>query len=977
MTHRDAPRAGRTTWRRLEIALASALLIGSSAVAPTAASQDPPATRSADDRVTEWPQRSRAGTGASAAASRKLDQIPGLATELQRASEGRAGAASSGGGTSHVMVQADSAEAALRAVEAVGGTDVIVGGPLVEAVVPTDRLPELAGAAGVRLVSQPRRGQVSVESEGVGSTGSSMLHANGTDGAGMTVAVIDGGFAGYESRLGTELPASPSIDFDRCPAPENSEHGTAVAEIVHDMAPGAALRLVCIRTAAEIIDALDTLPVDVDIVNISLGWTLLDRGDGSGPIAGAVERARARGVLVVVAAGNYGYTHRHQSATGDTPGETLSDLVNMPGGDDGLAFEVAPSSTAYISLQWDAWPTTALDFDLFVENDRGTIVAESLIVQDGSAPPIEYVEVTNTSASYRIYHVLVNRYAGRGTPRMDVFFDGGVTGTESPTDSSIGDPAVSRAALAVGASCHALGTPPTSVEPFSSRGPTIDGRVSPDLVGPDGVSSSVYGDSTSCSTDGGFFGTSASAPHAAGLAALTWQTNPQLDVAELHRYLESAAYDSGPEGNDNTFGAGGLAVGWGSLEGPAVVPAPQAFTRMTPTRLMDSRPGAPAYPGELESGDRTTPIPAGGVVKVLARGAGTGVPESAVAVVLNVTAVAPTAGGYLTVYPDGTRPNASSVNFAPTRTTPVHVTATVGFDDSVRIFNAAGSTHVLVDIAGWYGPTTDQGEPSTDRLTPLAAPARAMDTRPGEESLGYAESGVGRTTPIPAADQLDVRVAGLGGVPADATAVVMNVTAITPTASTFVTAFPTGTPLPIASNLNPRRGDVVANLVVVPVGEGGEVSFYNAAGSTHLAVDVVAYFRPDVGAGYVPLDPARILDTRTGTGLRRAAIGATSTYQLKVARLESVPGDAAAVMLGVAAVSPSVGGYLTVFPGSSAVPLASNLNFTRGSIVANAAIAGLGPAGTVSFYNAAGSTHVIGDLSGYFVDPANVQLPPP
>jgi hypothetical protein len=218
----------------------------------------------------------------------------------------------------------------------------------------------------------------------------------------------------------------------------------------------------------------------------------------------------------------------------------------------------------------------------------------------------------------------------------------------------------------------------------------------------------------------------------------------------------------------------------------------------------------------------------------------------------------------------------------------------------------------------------------------------------------------------------------MGSVPADATAVILNLTAIGPTSATYVTAQPAGAPPATVSNLNASKSQTIANLVVVPVGAGGAVSFYNAVGDTHLAIDVLGYFRADTGAGYVALDPpTRQLDTRTGTGLRNGSIGGGDTYNLRTARINGVPADAAAVMLSVAVVAPSNHTYLTVYPSGSTRPNASNLNVTKGKILANAALARLDSTGRVAFFNAVGNAHVISDLAGYFIDPANVQVPPP
>ena len=147
-----------------------------------------------------------------------------------------------------------------------------------------------------------------------------------------------------------------------------------------------------------------------------------------------------------------------------------------------------------------------------------------------------------------------------------------------------------------------------------------------------------------------------------------------------------------------------------------------------------------------------------------------------------------------------------------------------------------------------------------------------------------------------------------------------------------------------------------------------------------MAIDVLGYFQPEAGAGYVALDPpTRHLDTRTGTGLRRTAPSAPNgTYNLKVARYDGVPADAAAVMLSVVAVAPSSGGLPHRVPGRHAAARRVEPQLPRRAPPPPTRCwPASGPTAGWRFYNAAGNTHVISDLAGYFIDPANVQLPPP
>ncbi len=874
-----------------------------------------------------------------------------------------------------VVVEASDTAAASSAVESVGGVvnESLTG--LVQADVPANQLAVLADARGVRHVREPYVAVPAVESEGVASIGADAWQDDGRTGLGVKVAIVDGGFVGYAGKLGTELPASVETDFTRCGGTANgTDHGTAVAEIVHDVAPNASLFLVCIVTDVDFVSATATLnAAGVKVVNASIGWTQTGRGDGSGGTntpAGAVASLRRQGILYVGAAGNSGATHYNVLGVGDNEqGTSLADLVDISP-DDRLTFALAGGETGAVTLRWDAWPTTHLDFDVYVGNDLCPFIGAGDDDQStNGGEPVEFAPFTNCSGSTQIFEVIVNRYSGTGTPRLDIFLDGFVGSLEHTSGGGIVEPATSPAVLAVGAFCHLDG----QAESYSSRGPTIDDRVKPDISGPDGTSSSVYG-SSQPSCQGGFTGTSAATPHVAGAAALVREVNPGLDVAELQQLLEDSTVDAGAAGRDSVYGAGRLLLGDPAASRP---PPAQPYTPVAPLRLFDSRPGAlGAAEAAFGPSGRTTPLPSGGEIALQVREIA-GVPADATAVVLNVTVTEPTAGGFLTLYPGGVRPNTSNLNFIPGQTVAGSVTATVAANDRIRIFNSFGTTHVIVDLTGWYGPTSTSG-PATNRFTPLANPARAIDTRPG--TLGYAEAAFGPsgwTTPVAGGAEIVVEVAGLGGVPADATGVILNVTVTEPTGGGFLTLYPNGVSRPSTSSINFVPGQTVANLVVSAVGSGGKVRLFNSFGQTHMIVDTIGWFRSGSGAGYVALDPPRRdLDTRSGNGPRLGALAGGATFELQVGHYYGVPGDAAAVVLNVIAVQPTASGFLTIFPAGQSRPSSSNLNFTPGAVVPNAVVAGLGSNDKVAFFNSFGITHVVSDLSGYFIDPALQPVPP-
>jgi hypothetical protein len=384
---------------------------------------------------------------------------------------------------------------------------------------------------------------------------------------------------------------------------------------------------------------------------------------------------------------------------------------------------------------------------------------------------------------------------------------------------------------------------------------------------------------------------------------------------------------------------------------------PAAYTPLpTAGRLLDTRPGAPTIDGQLAGAGRresgtVTAIPVTGRLAV---------PADATSVVVNITADAPEATGYLSVFPcDAEVPVASNLNFRAGRTVAVLATSRLAADGSICVFNH-GSTHVIADVAGWFGPSD---------LEMLPAPRRLLDTRPGAPTADGTFAGAGAR---PAGSTLRLPVAGRAGVPGAAHTVVLSVTVDAAAQGGYVTVVPCDGPPTTASTVNHRPGDTVANAAMTRLGPGGEVCLYTS-GQTDLIVDVAGWAS---AAALQPLDtPRRVLDTRQGSftadgqfvGIGRQAAG--STLDLPVAGRVGVPADAGAVVLNVTADAARSQGFLTVHPGGSGRPTASNLNYQAGDTVANAVIAPVGADGGVCVFTSA-ATDLVVDVVGWLPGPA-------
>jgi hypothetical protein len=331
-------------------------------------------------------------------------------------------------------------------------------------------------------------------------------------------------------------------------------------------------------------------------------------------------------------------------------------------------------------------------------------------------------------------------------------------------------------------------------------------------------------------------------------------------------------------------------------------------------------------------------------------------------VVLNVTATNATASSFLTVWPAGVpRPLASNLNWVRGQTVPNLVEVALGSNGYVSLYNGAGSVDVVFDVAGYVAAPTAL-PPMAGLYNPIV-PHRVLDSR-NATGTPKAQLCAGQT--------INVQITGTLNVPSTGvSAVVLNVTATnTVVAPSFVTVFPTGSTRPVASNLNFIPGQTAANRVIVKVGTGGEVSFYDAAGHTDVVADVAGWFTDTTsavgGARFLGVTPARILDTRS-----TSSIGPGATRVLMVAGNGGVPAMAdavppTAVVLNVTVTGPSANSFLTVWPDSSTRPLASDLNYRPGLTVPGLVVVRVGPTGAIDLYNAAGSADVIVDVVGWY-----------
>ncbi len=344
---------------------------------------------------------------------------------------------------------------------------------------------------------------LSIPGEGVGAIGADAFHSAGITGSGVKVAIIDLGFAGLsQAQARGDIPYSvQQHDLTGTGLASGITHGTAVAEIVHEIAPGAQLYLIKIADEVDLDQAVTyCLNNGIDIINHSLGWYNTNFYDGTGTIAEIAERAISGGILWVNAGGNEAQSHWEG---------TFSDNNSDTWNDQSLTFYATSGAQVILYMTWNDWPQAGSDYDLYLYDPGSNLVASSTKHQTGTEEPTESIMTTApTNGTYTV------RIKGTGSKKIEVY---NLYQDLSPAiaASSILAPGNVADVVTVGAIDYAHYTT-GPLESYSSQGPTNDGRTKPDLCAPDNVS-------TGTSPYTSFAGTSGRPHTQPGLLPSSWR----------------------------------------------------------------------------------------------------------------------------------------------------------------------------------------------------------------------------------------------------------------------------------------------------------------------------------------------------------------------------------------------------------------------------------------------------------------------
>jgi len=388
---------------------------------------------------------------------------------------------------------------------------------------------------------------VAVTSQGVEIMGAGDMQALGLEGNGVKIGIIDLGFAGYTSAQSSgDLPTNlTAVDYTG-DGIGGLNHGTQVAEIAYDMAPGAEFYLAKVSTTVQLQQAVnDMVAAGVKVINHSVAWFGAAFYDGTGQLCDITDGAEANGIHWVNAMGNSRNKHYLETFTdADSNREH-----EFSAGQNYNTISLTSGSEVTLILNWDDYPVSRVNYNLYLYNGipgAGGVIVESSENSQSGAGGTPYESLTYTPTTTGTYYIVVKKTStNTANIRFTLFSMGPDLGIKTRA-SSVTQPADCNSVFSVGATNLTDGA-----EYFSSEGPTTDNRNKPEISATNRVTTSL---------SSVFAGTSAAAPHVAGAAALLLSQNPSLTLTEVRNLLINDSKDVSSNGFDFRTGYGRISL---------------------------------------------------------------------------------------------------------------------------------------------------------------------------------------------------------------------------------------------------------------------------------------------------------------------------------------------------------------------------------------------------------------------------------
>ena len=476
-----------------------------------------------------------------------------------------------------------------------GMQDIAVSGRIISGRIPINTLRRLARSNNLQLArpSYAITQTGSVTSQGDVAQASDIARVfQGLDGSGITVGVLSDSYDCLGGSIidvaSNDLPVAVNVLQEYSVCSNGTDEGRAMMQIVYDVAPGASQAFhTAFNGIADFANGIIELAIigGADVITDDVIY-LAEPMFQDGEIAQAVDTVNALGVAYYSSAGNqamksYEATFIDSGVSGYRPWYTRHDFDTTAGLDTLQAVTIPNNKTVTFVLQWQdpafsasGAPGAATDLDLYLHNEAGKRVVAGGTASNIGGDPVEVFSYTNTSGSEQTFQITIEHVRGPIPGKIKYVYFGSMDIEEYNTNSStLYGHANAAGAVATGAARYdktpAFGTSPPVIESYSSLGGTailfdVDGmpvnitREKPEIVAPDGVNNTFFGFDSSVDADSfpNFFGTSAAAPHAAGVAALFKQLDSSIQPSTITSAMTSTAIDMNGAGFDYRSGYG-------------------------------------------------------------------------------------------------------------------------------------------------------------------------------------------------------------------------------------------------------------------------------------------------------------------------------------------------------------------------------------------------------------------------------------
>lgn len=489
------------------------------------------------------------------------------------------------------VVASGNTDTLIQELKIIGMENISVFGRMVSGLLPIASLEKIAAISTMKFArpAYAKAGTGSVTSQGDAALISDDARTSfGVDGAGITIGTLSDSYdcigGAAADIVSNDLPVNIVVLADESSCVSGSDEGRAMMQVIHDIAPGAnqVFHTAFDGEASYANGIVELAAAGSDIINDDVFY-YAEPMFQDGVISQAVDSVHAMGVAYFSAAGNqssdsYEASYVSSGLPGFTAGSVQHDFDTGAGVDSLMEISIPAGTQAIFVLQWQdpfysvsGAPGAQTDMDIILHSSVGQALAGGIDANIGG-DAVEIFSFINSTATTNLYQLSIDHVAGQVPGKVKFVYFGNVTINQYATNSSTSyGHSIASGGQGVGAASYSntpdYGVTPPVIESFSSKGgttilfdtsgnPVNQVRQKPDFVAPNGGDNTFFGSDYDANGLPNFFGTSAAASHAAGMAALLKEFDNTLIPDDLYTAMQSTAVDMDVAGFDFLTGHG-------------------------------------------------------------------------------------------------------------------------------------------------------------------------------------------------------------------------------------------------------------------------------------------------------------------------------------------------------------------------------------------------------------------------------------